>query len=283
MCTIRDGVVVGGEGSLAHHLSASRSTQGIVTELCIAERLTGLGAVNLAWCTKDQVLDTLLHLVGSLVKQVLLQILGSLVGCTSTEVGTAGSIGSGVERTAVGITTGDRHPVKRHAERLADHLSADGIQSGSQVRPTTEYLEGSISQQLGPRIGVVKSGKPAALLDHGKALADLPIRIAGNLLFAPPDHLCTLDQCLVETTGTDRHNIAFTPLSQPLENLEHVARFDLVLHGHVVVVDAKLLGKLGHAHHQCIAALWCTVALIGSGGSDIGVVGDDIKLHIVDF
>ncbi len=86
-----------------------------------------------------------------------------------------------------------------------------------------------------------------------------------------------------QSAGSYRNDIAFAPLAQSLENLQHIAGLHLVLVRHLVVVDAKFVGELRHACHQAVCPFRGAIPLVCSGRRNIGVIGGDIKLHVVHF
>ena len=130
---------------------------------------------------------------------------------------------------------------------------------------------------------MIQSRKAAALHNHCKALADLPIGIFGNLLLAPFNHFAALFNGFVQTAGADRNNIALTAFAQALEDFQHIAFFHMVLLNHILVVNAELFCKLCHCHHDAVVALRRTIALICTGRRRIGIEDLQIVGHVIDL
>ena len=87
-------------------------------------------------------------------------------------------------------------------------MAGDGVKSRAKVRAAAVENDRSVRLQLGDGLGMVQAGQTAALHDHGKALADLPVGIVGDFLFAPLDHVAALGNGLVQTAGADGDDIA---------------------------------------------------------------------------
>ncbi len=85
----------------------------------------------------------------------------------------------------------------RELENFLDRLGGDGIEAGTEVGAAAVENDGTVRFQLGDGLGMVQAGQTAALHDHGKALADLPVGIVGDFLFAPLDHVAALGNGLV--------------------------------------------------------------------------------------
>ena len=128
---------------------------------------------------------------------------------------------------------------------------------------------------------MIQSWKTRALHDHGKALSDLPIRIGRDFLLAPVDHVTALSDSFIKSAGTYRNNVSFTSFSKALENLKHVAFFNVVLQNHVLVIDSELVRKFCHSHHQTVSSLRGSVALVGSCRRCVGVVDLKVIAHVI--
>ena len=128
---------------------------------------------------------------------------------------------------------------------------------------------------------MIQAGQTAALHNHGKALADLPIGIVGHFLLAPLDHVAALGNGLVQTAGADGHHITLTALAQTLQDLQHIAFADMILLHHGTVVNPQLISQLRHGHHDTVSTLGRTVTLIGACRRRIGVEHLQIVGHVI--
>ena len=97
-------------------------------------------------------------------------------------------------KTAV-VVRSDAHVTIDGAGFVSGAASMNKTGEGTLTIASDQHYEGATV--LHKR--VVKSGKTRALHDHGKALSDLPIRIVGNFLLAPVDHVAALADGLVQT------------------------------------------------------------------------------------
>ena len=128
---------------------------------------------------------------------------------------------------------------------------------------------------------MVKSRKPGSLHDHREALAYLPVRVIAFFALAPLYHLAALLDCFPESARSYRHHVSFTALAESLQDLQHVALFNVVLQHHLLVVDAQFVSKLAHSHHEAVCALRRAVALVRSCRRRIGIVDREIVFHVV--
>ena len=129
---------------------------------------------------------------------------------------------------------------------------------------------------------MIKTGKAGALLYHRKALSDLPVRIIGDLMLSPSDHLSTFIESFTESAGADRNDNTFPSFSQASEDLKHIALLHDILPGHLQRIYTELHRELSHGRDYREVSLRCSVALVGTGRRRIGVIREEIVVHIID-
>ena len=271
----------GDKAAVGNGLAPAAAAGGGMHQLIVREgRAGGLG-VYLARSPDVQVLHLLLQLQGSFLQNQFLQLRSGNQGCVAAEEGAGGSIRAGIKGAGIRIAGNHGDAVHRQLQHLRHDLGGDGVQAGAQVGAAAVEDDGAVSLQLGDGLGVIQARQARALHDHGKALADLPVRIIGHFLLAPVDHVAALLNGLVQAAGAHRHHRALAALAQALEDLQHVALFHVVFLHHGAVVDAQLVSQLRHGHHDAIGTLGRAVALISAGRGRIGVVHLQVIGHVV--
>ena len=283
MCAVGDGGRHGNIATMGNHGASAGTAVGGVSQVVVGDGSAGLLGVDLAGFTDIQIFYGLFKLESGFCQDLFLQVVASHQCCIDGEESAGGSVRTGIKYAGVGIAGNDGDPIHGQLQNFHCDLSGDGVKAGAQVSATAVNDDGAVGFQLGNSFCMVQAGEAGALHDHSKALADLPVGIVGLFLLAPVDHFTALCNSFFQTAGADGNNITFTAFAQTLEDLKHVAFFNMVLGDHILVVHTQLLSQLCHSHHETIGALGGAVALICACRGSVGVEDLQVIAHVVDL
>ena len=125
----------------------------------------------------------------------LLQLLSSHQRGIAAEEGAGGGVSAGIKRAGVRVAGNHSDAAPSGASAPPPPILAEMVSRPvpRSAPPLLRMTVPSVSS-LAMASAWSRPGRPRALHDHGKALADLPVGVVGHFLLAPVDHVAALGE-----------------------------------------------------------------------------------------